>query len=251
MPSHCVAHSWQTGLRQVMQTANAGRAGWCTQSRTVGLTMDGRSLQWPPFMKSVAIVLLLVAACSAPPPPGPSPIHTPAPARAPQAPAAETAIGSGRVNASMLNVRSEPSLQGEVVGHARRGERVTILGESGEWIRVRTGGGEVGWVSSQHVARDDAAAPSPRGRRGCPPDSDYRFVTAPRPSFNENGPHGVVTIEAAVNVQGTVTSTKVVSNTTGEEALAAIAAREVTAAKFAPPVRNCVARAFLFTYRRA
>src|SRR4051812_27424525 len=108
MPSHCVAHSWQTGLRQVMQTANAGRAGWCTQSRTVGLTMDAEVYNGALFMKCVAIVLLL-AACSAPPPPAPTPIHTPAPAPAPQAPAAETAIGSGRVNASMLNVRSEPS----------------------------------------------------------------------------------------------------------------------------------------------
>ncbi|HKS24308.1 MAG TPA: SH3 domain-containing protein, partial [Thermoanaerobaculia bacterium] len=166
------------------------------------------------------------------------------------APAEERALGSGRVNASLLNVRSEPSLQGEVVGHARRGERVTILGESGEWLRVRTGGGEVGWVSSQHVARDGATAAISR-RGGCPPDSDYRFVNAPRPSFNEGGPHGVVTIEASVNSQGTVTSTRVISNTTGAEALAEMAAREITAAKFAAPVRNCVARAFLFTYRRA
>jgi len=54
-----------------------------------------------------------------------------------------------------------------------------------------------------------------------------------------------------VNAQGTVTSTKVISNTTGAEALAVIAAREITAAKFAAPVCNCVARAFIFTYRRA
>ena len=202
-------------------------------------------------MKRAAIVLLL-AACTAAPPPAPTPAPpAPAPVAAPR-PAAETPIGSGRVNASTLNVRSEPSMQGDVIGHARRGERVTILGESGEWIRVRTGGGEVGWVSAQHVARDDAAAPSSRARRGgCPPDSDYRFINPPRPSFNEDGPHGVVTIEASVNAQGTVTSTKVVSNTTGADALATIAAREVTAAKFAPPVRNCVTRAFLFTYRRA
>jgi TonB family protein len=196
-------------------------------------------------MKRTAIILLF-AACAAPPPPAPTPAPPPpAPVAEPQ-PAAETPIGSGRVNASTLNVRGEPSLQGEVIGHARRGERVTILGESGEWIRVRTGGGEVGWVSSQHVARDGAAS-----RRGCPPDSDYRFVSAPRPAFSEDGPHGVVTIEASVNAQGKVTSTKVVSNTTGADALAAIAAREVTAAKFAPPVRNCVTRAFFFTYRRA
>ena len=202
-------------------------------------------------MKRAAIVLLL-AACTAAPPPAPTPAPPPPPPVAAQQPAAETPISSGRVNASTLNVRSEPSMQGDVIGHARRGERVTILAESGEWIRVRTGGGEVGWVSAQHVARDDVAAPSSRERRGgCPPDSDYRFVSPPRPAFNEDGPHGVVTIEASVNAQGTVTSTKVVSNTTGADALATIAAREVTAAKFAPPVRNCVTRAFLFTYRRA
>jgi len=202
-------------------------------------------------MKRFALVLLF-AACTAAPPPAPTPAPPPpAPVAAPQS-AAETPIGSGRVNASTLNVRSEPSLQGDVIGHARRGERVTILGESGEWIRVRTGGGEVGWVSSQHVARDDAATSSAsRGRRGCPPDSDYRFLTPPRPSFNENGPHGVVAIEASVNAEGVVLSTRVVSNTTGQEAFAAIAAREVKEAKFAPPVRSCVARAFLFTYRRA
>jgi uncharacterized protein YgiM (DUF1202 family) len=196
-------------------------------------------------MKRLVAIVLLLAAC-APPPPAPTPAPPlPAPVAEPR-PAAETPIGSGRVNASTLNVRDSPSLQGEVIAHARRGERVTILGESGEWIRVRTGGGVVGWVSSQHVARDGAAS-----RRGCPPDSDYRFVSAPRPAFNEDGPHGVVTIEASVNAQGSVTSTKVVSNTTGADALAIIAAREVTAAKFAPPVRNCVTRAFLFTYRRA
>ena len=202
-------------------------------------------------MKRVLALALLIAACAAPPP-APTPIPPPAPAPSSQAPAPaeERAIGSGRVNASLLNVRREPSLDGEIVGHARRGERVTILGESGEWLRVRTGSGEVGWVSSQHVARDGAAAAVSR-RGGCPPDSDYRFINAPRPSFNENGPHGVVTIEASVSAQGTVTSTKVISNTTGADALAVIAAREITAAKFAPPVRNCVTRAFLFTYRRA
>lgn len=194
------------------------------------------------------LALALLAACTAAPP-TPTPIPPPAPApAAPSSPAPpESPIGSGRVNASVLNVRDSPSLQGEVIGHARRGERVTILVESGEWLRVRTGSGEAGWVSSQHVARDGAAT----SRRGCPPDSDYRFVAAPRPAFNEDGPHGVVTIEASVNAQGTVTSTRVVANTTGADALAIIASREITAARFAAPVRNCVTRAFLFTYRRA
>jgi hypothetical protein len=46
------------------------------------------------------------------------------------------------------------------------------------------------------------------------------------------------------------TKTKVVSNTTGEESLAFLAEREIKGAKFSPPIRNCVPRAFIFTYRR-
>lgn len=202
--------------------------------------------------RALCIVALYAAFCAAPPPARP-PVSTPEPQPAAEArpQPAESAAGSGRVNASLLNVRSEPSMSGEVIGHARRGERVAILAQSGDWLRVRLGGGEVGWVSAQHIARDDAAATAARGRRGCPPDSDYRFVTAPRPSFSEGGAHGVVTVEANVDARGNVTSTRLVSNTTGDESLAAIAAREVTAAKFAAPVRNCTARAFVFTYRRA
>src|ERR1043165_1226929 len=95
------------------------------------------------------------------------------------------------------------------------------------------------------------ATPGRPAGTSCPPDSDYRFITPPRPSFNENGPHGVMTIEASVNAEGVVTSTKVVSNATGEEAYATLAAREAKEARFAPPVRNCATRAFVFTYRRA
>lgn len=202
----------------------------------------------------VCLAALLAAFCSSPPPAQPRvAVPEPAPAAQPR-PLPESVTGTGRVNASLLNVRSEPSMSGEVIGHARRGERVAILEQSGDWLRVRLGGGETGWVSAQHVARDDApvtAATTSRGRKGCPPDSDYRFVTAPRPSFSEGGPHGVVTIEANVDARGNVTSTKVVSNTTGEESLTAIAEREISAAKFAPPIRNCTPRAFVFTYRRA
>jgi hypothetical protein len=51
-------------------------------------------------------------------------------------------------------------------------------------------------------------------------------------------------------VSGNVTRTKVVSNSTGDEALAFLAEREIKAAKFSPPIRNCAPREFVFTYRR-
>ena len=97
--------------------------------------------------------------------------------------------------------------------------------------------------------REGAAARPRRG--GCPPDSNYSFINAPKPSFSENGPHGMVIIEASVDARGIVTSTRVVSNETKDDSLASIAEREVRNARFAPPIRNCAPKAFFFTYKRA
>jgi len=177
--------------------------------------------------------------------PVPQPV-VPAPA---PAPSEERAIGTVRVNVSTLNVRSEASTSSEVIGHVRRGERLTLISDGGDWLRVKLSDGSSGWVSSQLVVREGAAA-RPR-RAGCPPDSDYSFVNAPKPAFSENGPHGMVIIEANVDARGIVTSTRVVSNETHEDALASMAEREIRNARFAPPVRNCAPKAFVFTYKRA
>lgn len=126
---------------------------------------------------------------------------------------------------------------------------MTLIADSGDWLRVTLNDGTSGWVSSQLVVREGAAA-RPR-RAGCPPDSNYSFVNAPKPSFAELGPHGMVVIEASVDARGIVTATRVVSNDTHDDALASMAEREVRNAKFAPPIRNCVPKAFFFTYKRA
>lgn len=161
----------------------------------------------------------------------------------------ERALGTVRVNVSTLNVRSDASTSAEIVGHVRRGERLTLVADSGEWLRVKLNDGTTGWVSSQLVVREGAAA-RPR-RAGCPPDSDYSFLNAPKPLFSEGGPHGMVVIEASVDARGIVTATRVVSNETHDDALASLAEREVRNARFAPPIRNCAPKAFFFTYKRA
>jgi uncharacterized protein YgiM (DUF1202 family) len=189
--------------------------------------------------------LLLLFACATP---SPAPAPTPPPVPAAPARVEERVLGTVRVNASALNVRD--AADGDVIGQARRGERLALLEDAGGWLRVRRADGSTGWVSSQHVVREGAAA---RPRRGnCPPDSDFSFVKAPKPAFSDNNTsHGIVTIDAGVNIKGNVVSTRVVSNTTGDPALATMAERELRAAKFAPPVRNCVAKAFIYTYKRA
>ena len=68
----------------------------------------------------------------------------------------------------------------------------------------------------------------------------------------ERGAHaGLVVVDAYVNPTGDVTSTKVVTNDTGDMKLAALAQNEIKSAKFEAPKRNCVARAFIFTYKRS
>jgi uncharacterized protein YgiM (DUF1202 family) len=180
-----------------------------------------------------------------------APVPAPEPRRVAPAPATteEHATGTVQVNVSTLNIRADASTSAEIVGHARRGERLNVVGDAGSWLRVKLNDGTTGWVSSQLVVREGAAARPRRG--GCPPDSNYSFLTAPKPSFFEKGAHGMVVVEASVDARGIVTSTRVVSNETKDDSLAAIAEREVRNARFAPPIRNCTPKAFVFTYKRA
>jgi uncharacterized protein YgiM (DUF1202 family) len=193
---------------------------------------------------------LLVAACG-----GNAPAPAPAPEPRPAAPAParasveEQSSGTVQVNVSTLNIRADSSTSAEIVGHARRGERLAVVGDSGSWLRVKLNDGTTGWVASQLVVREGAAARPRRG--GCQPDSNYSFLIAPKPSFFENGPHGMVMIEASVDAHGIVSATRVVSNETKDDSLAAIAEREVRNARFTPPIRNCAPKSFIFTYKRA
>jgi uncharacterized protein YgiM (DUF1202 family) len=186
------------------------------------------------------VVTLILAACSAPPPPAPV-------AQPSEVPGQEKAIGTVKVTATTLNVRREAVASSEVVGQVRRGERLALLTAGDEWDRVRLGNGAVGFVSAQHVIREGAS----RARRGCPADADYQFVKTPTPSFSDSNAHGMVIVEANVDMRGNVTLARVVSNTTGDESLGALAEREIRQAKFSAPIRDCVAKAFIFTYKRS
>ncbi|HUJ15553.1 MAG TPA: SH3 domain-containing protein [Thermoanaerobaculia bacterium] len=192
--------------------------------------------------KILFLVLVAFAACSTPTPPQPEA------APQPQAPAGEKAIGTVKVTATMLNVRRDASSSSDIVAQVRRGERLALLSESPDWDRIRLGNGDIGFVSVPYVIREGAPA---RARRGCAADADYAFVKTPTPSFSDSSAHGIVSVEATVDAHGNVTATKVIDNTTGDESLATLAEREIREAKFSPPVRNCVPKSFIFTYKRS
>ena len=153
------------------------------------------------------------------------------------------------MSVNALNLRAEASTDGAVVSQLRRGTEFTMLEEKKGWLRVKLADGRTGWVSAQHVSRPGAPA-AKRRRGGCQPDSDFAFVKSPMPSFSDQGKHGLVIVEADVNTRGDVTATRVMSNSTGEDAMAELAEREIRSAKFVAPVRDCVARKFIFTYKR-
>ena len=192
-------------------------------------------------MRRLLLGLLILAACSSPPPPAPETVPP-----QPQTPAEEKAIGTVRVTANTLNVRREASASSDVIKQVKKGEKLALLSTSDDWDRVRLPSGEVGFVSVLHVMREGGKA-----RKGCPADAEYEFVKTPTPAFSDSGAHGIVTVDATVDTKGNVTGTKVISNTTGDEALSVLTEREIRGATFKPPIRNCVPKTFIFTYKRS
>jgi TonB family protein len=194
-------------------------------------------------------VVLLTLRCAAPAPapePAPEPVTVAAPA--PPAPVEEPVLGTVRVTASALNVRAEASADAGIVKQVKKGESLSVLHEDASWVKVRLASGETGWVAARFVSKGGEKKKPSTGK--CPPDSDYAFTETPRLAFAEGGAHGIVVVEATVSAKGNVTSTRLISNATGDESLAFLAEREIKAAKFSPPIRGCVPRAFVFTYRR-
>ena len=178
------------------------------------------------------VALLLVAACSAP---------RPAPEVVPEgAPGTEHKM---YVTAKSLNVRAEASTSGKVMTQVKQGDQLVVVDEKRGWSNVRLTNGTTGWVSSDYIS-----ATKKKVKPGC--ESEFAFAKAPLAAFSEDGPHGLVVVDAAVNTKGDVTSTKIMSNTTGEDALAKMAEREIRSATFIPPYRDCAPRAFIFTYKR-
>jgi hypothetical protein len=58
-----------------------------------------------------------------------------------------------RVSQGSVNLRNGAGTDFQVIGKAQLGDTLYILAESGEWYRVRTGTGLIGWVSKLSVGK--------------------------------------------------------------------------------------------------
>ena len=144
------------------------------------------------------------------------------------------------VAAPQLPVRAQANDNAPVITTYQIGESVSILAKNGEWAEIRTGE-TAGWVRLADLQTAQAKAsgeenPTPKFQRMPLP------ITAP-------SAHGEIYIEADVNSDGDVVSTKILSNTTGSDSLATQNAEKLKAAKFYPMLINGQKKAFLYYHK--
>ena len=180
-------------------------------------------------MRRFALLLALLCACS-----GEQAVTdtTPTDTREP--------IAVRYVGAPELPVREQANDTAPVIATYQNGEAISVLTDKGDWVEVRTGD-RAGWAKSADLigAQDKQASednPTPK------------FKVMPLP-ISAPAAHGEIYIEANVNSDGDVLGTRLITNTTGNDALAAQNASALMSAKFYPIMQKGERRPFKYYHR--
>jgi len=129
------------------------------------------------------------------------------------------------VGAPELPVREQPDETAPVIATYQNGESVSVLAEQGEWVEVRTGG-QAGWAKAADLTSAEAA-------QAQEDNPQPKFKVMPMPVTAPSA-KGEIYIEADVNTDGDVVNVRIITNTTGSEALANQNITALKAAKFYP-----------------
>ncbi|MCX7710446.1 MAG: SH3 domain-containing protein [Clostridia bacterium] len=62
------------------------------------------------------------------------------------------AAGKGKILAEDVNLRSNPNLSAKVIKKLDKGESVSLIEGSGEWVKIKTSANETGWVKQEFVS---------------------------------------------------------------------------------------------------
>ena len=149
-------------------------------------------------------------------------------------------IAIAYVGAPELAVHKWATDDSPVTNKFLNGESVSVLRKRGDWWEVRTGAGS-GWVHSSDLTTAKEAQKAKES-----PTAQFRHIPS---AVTAPGTHGTIYIEANVNTDGDVTSTRVITNTTGSDDLAARNAAALERAKFYPIVQHGERKPFLYYYR--
>lgn len=72
----------------------------------------------------------------------------------------KTSLGTGTITGSDVNLRSEPKSSSKVLDTLDKGQKVTALSRSGEWYKVKTGSGAIGWVIDDYLVLNKSTSSS-------------------------------------------------------------------------------------------
>lgn len=144
------------------------------------------------------------------------------------------------VGAPELPVREKPEENAAITMTYQNGEAVSILSEKGEWAEIRAGAGS-GWIKKTDLT--DAA-----GKQEIEENPTPKFRVIPMP-VSAPSAKGDIYLEASVNTEGEVTDVRIITNTTGSEALAFQNSNALRASKFYPIVVKGERKPFLYYHR--
>ena len=145
------------------------------------------------------------------------------------------------VRADELPIRSRPYNDASVIAIYSRGTSVSVLSHRGEWAEVRVAD-RTGWAHAESLGNAAAAQQAEA-------DSlNPRFRVPPAPVTNA-GAHGEIVLEADVNQDGEVIDVRVLTNTTGNPALADKNSRALRLARFEPIIQHGSRKPFTYEYR--
>ena len=149
-------------------------------------------------------------------------------------------IGIWYVGSPELNVREQPNDAAPVMATYSNGEAMSVLSQKGEWAEVRTGD-RVGWAKMAELTTAAAKTESEEN-----PTPKFRVMPLP---VSAPSATGEIYIEADVNTDGDVVNTRLLSNTTGSEALAHQNVSALKMAKFYPIIIKGERQVFKYYHR--
>jgi len=89
-------------------------------------------------------------------------------------PSANDGIGKATVTSSMVNLRSQPTTDSELISTLAQGTSLTLLEQQGDWYRVKTSEGNEGWVAGWLINVEQAAIPAEAFVTILNPDTNVR-----------------------------------------------------------------------------
>jgi hypothetical protein len=179
-------------------------------------------------MKHLPLLLLFAAACANEQPAVTATMDT------------RPAIRVMYVGAPELTVREQATDNAPVITTYSNGEAISILADKGEWVEVRTGD-RAGWAKKADLTTAE-------GKTQAEDNPEPKFRKMPLP-VSAPSAHGEIYIEADVNTDGDVVSTRIITNTTGSASLASQNEAALKTGKFHPIVIKGERKKFKYYHR--